>query len=185
MLKINEELQAISSQTITDEVQEPKLVAKTPAPAKEKAPATTAETQVETVKSTPAKVGEKPAVVASKEKEPKTAAVQSPTKGPNGGEKKKGKKEKGTFEFPEGGWECSKCQNYNFKGRKECNRCKKVRSKQDLSGKPMHLLKSEKKDNDASAGLKLQRVKMQKNSKFKNLKVDTNLSGATGAESAT
>jgi len=54
MLKINEELQAISSQTITDEVQEPKLVAKTPAPAKEKAPATTAETQVETVKSTPA-----------------------------------------------------------------------------------------------------------------------------------
>lgn len=28
---------------------------------------------------------------------------------------------------------------------------------------------------DNSAGLKLQRVKMQKNGKFKNLKVDTNL----------
>ena len=35
---------------------------------------------------------------------------------------------KGNFEFPDGGWECSKCQNYNFKGRKECNRCKKVRT---------------------------------------------------------
>ena len=48
-----------------------------------------------------------------------------------------------------------------------------MRSKQDMSGKPLHLLKSDQKD--ASAGLKLQRVKMQKNSKFKNLKVDTNL----------
>lgn len=75
MLKINEELQAISSQTIQDEPQEANIVAKTPVPAKETAPASTAETQVETVKSTPVQAGEKPAVVASKEKEPKTAAV--------------------------------------------------------------------------------------------------------------
>lgn len=91
--------------------------------------------------------------------------------------KPQAKKGKGTFEFPDGGWECSKCQNYNFKGRKECNRCKKARTKQDLTGKPLHLLKSDPKD--ASAGLKLQRVKMQKSSKFKNLKVDTNLASAT------
>ena len=85
----------------------------------------------------------------------------------------KKKQNQGQFEFPDGGWECSKCQNYNFKGRKECNRCKKARSKQDLSGKPLHLIKSEQKE--ASAGLKMQRGKMQKNGKFKNLKVDTNL----------
>ena len=23
-----------------------------------------------------------------------------------------------SYKFPDGGWECSKCQNYNFKGRK-------------------------------------------------------------------
>ena len=50
---------------------------------------------------------------------------------------------KNNFEFPDGGWECSKCQNYNFRGRKECNRCKKVRSKHDYSGKPLHLLKTD------------------------------------------
>jgi len=27
--------------------------------------------------------------------------------------------------FPGGGWVCSQCQNYNFNGRKKCNRCKK------------------------------------------------------------
>lgn len=46
------------------------------------------------------------------------------------------KKSKGNFEFPEGGWECSKCQNYNFKGRKECNRCKKPKTTKDSTGKP-------------------------------------------------
>ena len=63
--------------------------------------------------------------------------------------KSSAKKAKGTFEFPDGGWECSKCQNYNFKGRKECNRCKKVRTVKDLSGKPAHLQKlnqEQKKD---------------------------------------
>ena len=38
----------------------------------------------------------------------------------------------------------------------------------------MHLLKPDHKEL-ASAGLKLQRPKLQKNGKFKNLKVDTNL----------
>merc|ERR1712224_169883 len=33
-------------------------------------------------------------------------------------------KEKEPFKFPEGGWYCNKCMNYNFKGRKACHRCK-------------------------------------------------------------
>jgi hypothetical protein len=44
------------------------------------------------------------------------------------------------FEFPEGGWECHKCQNYNFKGRKACFRCKKSKDEQDTEGKPEHML---------------------------------------------
>jgi hypothetical protein len=35
------------------------------------------------------------------------------------------------YKFPEGGWECSRCHNYNFKGRKECRRCKKPRTVMD------------------------------------------------------
>lgn len=33
-----------------------------------------------------------------------------------------------SYSFPDGGWACSKCHNYNFKGRKFCNRCKKSKS---------------------------------------------------------
>lgn len=29
------------------------------------------------------------------------------------------------FDFPDGGWVCSSCQNYNFFGRQKCNRCQK------------------------------------------------------------
>lgn len=43
------------------------------------------------------------------------------------------------FAFPEGGWECSKCQNYNFKGRDNCYRCKKEKSDEDYVGKPKHM----------------------------------------------
>ena len=43
------------------------------------------------------------------------------------------------FKFPEGGWECSKCQNYNFKGKKKCHRCKKVKSALDSHGMPAHM----------------------------------------------
>ena len=49
------------------------------------------------------------------------------------------------FRFPDGGWECSKCQNYNFKGRKTCNRCKKAKGSDDVEGKPTHM--NEKKRN--------------------------------------
>jgi len=42
-----------------------------------------------------------------------------------------GKKADSNFEFPEGGWECSTCSNYNFKGRKQCHRCKKDKDDTD------------------------------------------------------
>lgn len=45
------------------------------------------------------------------------------------------------FDFPDGGWVCSGCQNYNFLGRQKCNRCHKQKTKLDLNGKPKHLLK--------------------------------------------
>ena len=45
------------------------------------------------------------------------------------------------FNFPDGGWVCSQCQNYNFSGRVKCNRCNKGKSKLDYNGKPKHLLK--------------------------------------------
>ena len=43
------------------------------------------------------------------------------------------------FQFPEGGWECQNCFNYNFKGRTKCRRCYKERDALDLEGKPYHL----------------------------------------------
>ena len=46
-----------------------------------------------------------------------------------------------SFNFPDGGWECFTCKNYNFSGRQKCNRCNKVKSKTDYNGKPKHLLK--------------------------------------------
>jgi len=45
-----------------------------------------------------------------------------------------------SYDFPEGGWECSTCSNYNFKGRKCCYRCKKDFSQNDIIGKPKHML---------------------------------------------
>ncbi len=56
-------------------------------------------------------------------------------------EKKSNGFKRDSFEFPEGGWECSKCQNYNFKGRKECFRCKKPKSTDDQDGKPEHMFR--------------------------------------------
>ena len=47
---------------------------------------------------------------------------------------------KQSFDFPDGGWECNKCQNYNFKGRKSCFRCKKSKNAEDCDGKPEHML---------------------------------------------
>jgi hypothetical protein len=53
------------------------------------------------------------------------------------------------FKFPDGGWECSKCQNYNFKGRKECHRCKKSKCDDDNEGMPTHLTMSPNQRADA------------------------------------
>ncbi|CAI2367263.1 unnamed protein product [Moneuplotes crassus] len=41
------------------------------------------------------------------------------------------------FSFPEGGWVCSFCQNYNFYGRIKCNRY--------VDGKPQHIIRKETK----------------------------------------
>ena len=54
------------------------------------------------------------------------------------------RREKENFAFPDGGWVCSQCQNYNFAGRVRCNRCTKQKSKTDFNGKPKHLLKKPK-----------------------------------------
>lgn len=48
-----------------------------------------------------------------------------------------------SFSFPDGGWVCCQCQNYNFSGRVKCNRCQKQKTKLDYNGKPRHLLKKQ------------------------------------------
>ena len=50
------------------------------------------------------------------------------------------------FSFPDGGWVCARCQNYNFQGRKDCNRCSKKKDDTDFNGKPKHLIKKNKKE---------------------------------------
>lgn len=50
------------------------------------------------------------------------------------------------FNFPDGGWVCSQCHNYNFYGRVKCNRCQKIKGKNDFNGKPKHLLKKNSED---------------------------------------
>jgi len=35
------------------------------------------------------------------------------------------------FQFPDNGWVCKQCQNYNFPGRTCCHRCKKVKMTDD------------------------------------------------------
>ena len=135
-MKINQDLEVIRVDAIVEDVCQ--VANQTPVQVNEKAITanTTAQSQVETTGSTPfAKSETRPAEADGKEKDQKN--------GPLVEDNKHAKKGKGAFEFPDGGWECSKCQNYNFKGRKECNRCKKARSKQDLTGKPLHLLRPE------------------------------------------
>ena len=53
---------------------------------------------------------------------------------------------KENFDFPDGGWVCSQCQNYNFKGRVKCNRCHKSKSGCDQDGKPKHLIRQTDKE---------------------------------------
>lgn len=54
-------------------------------------------------------------------------------------------KDEDQFDFPDGGWVCNDCQNYNFYGRPKCNRCQKQKTRQDFNGKPRHLLKQTQK----------------------------------------
>jgi hypothetical protein len=66
----------------------------------------------------------------------------------------KKKSNKAQFKFPEGGWVCIGCQNYNFSGRVKCNRCGKSKTKDDPVGKPKHLLRKENDENDPSVAAK-------------------------------
>tara|TARA_B100000780_G_scaffold260029_1_gene211450 strand:- start:272 stop:673 length:402 start_codon:yes stop_codon:yes gene_type:complete len=75
------------------------------------------------------------------------------------------------FKFPDGGWECSKCQNYNFKGRKECHRCKKAKDTEDCEGMPTHLSMSPN-----------QRAVAKKNGLLKNKKTTTAVEATTECE---
>lgn len=43
------------------------------------------------------------------------------------------------FKFPENGWVCGQCLNYNFHGRQSCFRCKKIKTLEDIEGLPKHL----------------------------------------------
>ena len=65
------------------------------------------------------------------------------------------------FDFPDGGWVCSQCQNYNFQGRQKCNRCNKSKTCKDVDGKPRHLLRQERRN---------QKRQVQQNEKKKNAK---------------
>lgn len=59
---------------------------------------------------------------------------------------------KESFDFPDGGWVCSECQNYNFHGRVRCNRCHKQKSTEDQEGKPKHLIRHQQKDDSKRSG---------------------------------
>jgi len=74
--------------------------------------------------------------------------------------KKKG--QKSNFKFPDGGWVCLACQNYNFCGRVRCNRCGKNKTKDDPVGKPKHLLRKENDENDPMCVNKVQAPKTKK-----------------------
>lgn len=50
------------------------------------------------------------------------------------------------FNFPDGGWVCSFCQNYNFCGRIKWNRWYKIKTKEDSEGKPQHIIRKEIKN---------------------------------------
>ncbi|CDW78045.1 zinc ran binding protein [Stylonychia lemnae] len=69
------------------------------------------------------------------------------------------------FSFPDGGWVCSQCQNYNFSGRVKCNRCNKVKTKQDYNGKPKHLLKK------ATTGLQGEEQQLQQTNQKEDLEI--------------
>ena len=57
----------------------------------------------------------------------------------------KPRKKSNQFCFPDGGWVCSSCQNYNFCGRVKCNRCTTAKTDEDFEGKPHHIIRKELK----------------------------------------
>ena len=70
-------------------------------------------------------------------------------------------------------------ENYNFKGRKECYRCKKAKSSDDVEGKPEHMLKPEKMVNKKKSKI----MKRQIMERIANANNDENSSVAANKES--
>lgn len=54
------------------------------------------------------------------------------------------------IKFPPGGWECSKCFNYNFSSRWFCKRCKKTKTEEDREGMPKHLQQMQEQINSCA-----------------------------------
>lgn len=81
-----------------------------------------------------------------------------------------------SFSFPDGGWVCSFCQNYNFYGRVKCNRWSKVKTKDDCEGKPQHIIRKEmkartKKDENNMNHMNKKKVKKTKAVKIQPVEV--------------
>lgn len=68
------------------------------------------------------------------------------------------------FAFPDGGWECSSCCNYNFKGRKRCHRCNKTMNETDKVAKPEHMSLSEQERAALKAVKNLKKLELKKES---------------------
>jgi hypothetical protein len=79
------------------------------------------------------------------------------------------------FNFPDGGWVCAQCKNYNFYGRMKCNRCNKAKTTNDVEGKPQHIIRKEFKtrhkndENDMNDVNKTSKLKLK--SKARSFKI--------------
>jgi hypothetical protein len=71
-------------------------------------------------------------------------------------------KNESEFAFPDGGWECSACCNYNFKGRKRCHRCTKAKNETEKVGKPVHMSLSEQERAVIKATKNQKRIDLKK-----------------------
>lgn len=78
------------------------------------------------------------------------------------------KKSSQEFAFPDGGWECSACCNYNFKGRKRCHRCTKTRIESEKAGKPEHMSLSEQERAVVKATKNQKRMELKKQNSLAN-----------------
>lgn len=106
-------------------------------------------------------------VTVKKEQKPKREASSNSNKENLNIEKHLDTK-KDNFNFPDGGWVCCFCQNYNFYGRLKCNRCRKGKSREDCDGKPQHIIRKEMKtskkndENNMNNMNKMSKLKMKK-----------------------